>query len=189
EYHTVDGLPPRPAHDVDQTSAHDLAAVARAIIQNTDLLKWSGLEEAEFDGGVCTLHNTNHLIGHLDGCDGLKTGFTFKAGFNLTATAKRGDMRLISVVLGAPSNPQRFIQSSRLLDWGFDNFAKVHLVNRGQALPVHVQVESGPLIQPVAENDVALVLSKAQMADVKLEYSVPSMVQGPLTSGESLGQV
>ncbi len=188
-YGTVNGLPPRPDHDVDHTTAVDLAVLARAIIRTTGLLQWSSMEEAPFDGGRVMLRNTNHLIGHLDGCDGLKTGFTFKAGFNLTATAKRGDMRLISVILGAPSNPQRFIQSSRLLDWGFDNFAKVHLVNRGQALPVHVQVESGPLIQPVAENDVALVLSKAQMADVKLEYSVPSMIQGPVTSGESLGQV
>ena len=68
------------------------------------------------------LRNTNHLIGHFDGCDGLKTGFTFHAGFNLTATARRGDMRLIAVVLGAPSNPGRFREAGRLLEWGFDNF-------------------------------------------------------------------
>ena len=188
-YGTVNGLPPRPDHDVDHTTAVDLAILARALIHNTGLLRWSSMEEAPFDGGRIILRNTNHLIGHLEGCDGLKTGFTIKAGFNLTATVKRGDMRLISVVLGAPSNPQRFIQSSRLLDWGFDNFTKVHLVNRGQALPVQVQVESGPLIQPVAENDIALVLRKSQMSNVKLEYSVPPMVQGPLTYGESLGQV
>ena len=71
------------------------------------------------------LHNTNHLIGHFEGCDGLKTGFTFQAGFNVTATAKRGNMRLIAVVLGAPSNQQRFVQAAKLLEWGFDNFEKV----------------------------------------------------------------
>ena len=71
------------------------------------------------------LRNTNHLIGHFDGCDGLKTGFTFHAGFNLTATAKRGDLRLIAVVLGAPSNPGRFREAGRLLEWGFDNFTVV----------------------------------------------------------------
>lgn len=188
-YGTVDGLPPRPTHDLDHTTALDLATLARELILHTGLLRWSSMEEAPFDGGRVTLRNTNHLIGHLEGCDGLKTGFTIKAGFNLTATARRGDMRLISVVLGAPSNPQRFIQSSRLLDWGFDHFAKVHLVNRGQALPVYVRVESGATIQPVAENDVAPVLSKDRLANVKLEYSVPPVVEGPLTSGESLGQV
>jgi serine-type D-Ala-D-Ala carboxypeptidase (penicillin-binding protein 5/6) len=188
-YETVDGLPPRPNHDVDYTSALDLAILARSIIHNTDLLRWSSLAEAPFDGGPVMLHNTNHLIGHLDGCDGLKTGFTNHAGFNLTATVKRGDMRLISVVLGAPSNAERFIQSSQLLGWGFDNFTKLHLVNRGQVLPVHVQVQSGPLIQPVADDDVALVLPKNQVADVKVEYTVQPTVQGPVVSGESLGQV
>jgi len=76
EYQTVDGLPPTPGHDVDRTSALDLATVARALIHTTDLLRWSGMETALFDGGAAVLHNTNHLIGHYPGCDGLKTGFT-----------------------------------------------------------------------------------------------------------------
>jgi len=188
-YGTVEGLPPVPGHDVDHTTAIDLGILARDLVNHTHLLRWTSMETAPFDDGRVMMHNTNHLIGHLDGCDGLKTGFTMQAGFNLTATAKRGDMRLISVVLGAPSNPQRFIQSARLLNWGFDNFTKVHLLNRGQTLPVHVQVEAGPSIQPVAEQDLALVLPKAQVSSVKLEYSVPATVPGPLANGAALGQV
>src|SRR5439155_20124564 len=111
-YGTVDGLPPIPGHDVDYTTAFDLATLARAIIRSTGLLQWSSLEESPFDGGLTMLRNTNHLVGHLEGCDGIKTGFTVNAGFNLTATVKRGDMRLVSVVLGAPSNNARFIQSA-----------------------------------------------------------------------------
>lgn len=188
-YGTVNGLPPRPDHDVDHTTALDLATLARAIIHNTDLLEWSRLQTASFDGGPRTLRNTNHLIGHFDGCDGLKTGFTVQAGFNLTATAKRGDMRLVSVVLGAPSNPERFALTARLLRWGFDNFTKVQVLRRGEPLPVHVQVQSGPLIQPISESDIALVVPKTQTSAVKLEYNVPQMVNGPVTSGDSLGQV
>jgi D-alanyl-D-alanine carboxypeptidase (penicillin-binding protein 5/6) len=112
-----------------------------------------------------------------------------QAGFNLTATAQRQDLRLISVVLGAPSNPQRFIQTSRLLEWGFSNYTKVHLINRGEALPVQVQVQAGPLVQPVANSDISLVLPKDQAANVKIEYSVPQVVEGPVTSGEALGKV
>src|SRR5258708_4718132 len=137
EYQTVDGLPPTPGHGVDRTTALDLATVARALIHTTDLLRWSGMETALFDGGAAVLHNTNHLIGHYAGCDGLKTGFTVEAGFNLTGTAQRGDMRLISVILGAPSNPQRFAQTQKLLDMGFNNFQKVQLLKRGQAIPIH----------------------------------------------------
>jgi serine-type D-Ala-D-Ala carboxypeptidase (penicillin-binding protein 5/6) len=188
-YGTVDGLPPRPAHDVDHTSALDLAILARALIHTTNLLQWSSMEMAPFNNGQIMLHNTNHLVGHFEGCDGLKTGFTMKAGFNLTATAQRGDMRLISVILGAPSNPERFIQSARLLTWGFDTFAKVQVLKRGEPLPVHVQVQSGGLIQPVSESDISLVLPKSQTSSLKLEYSVPPVVIGPVTYGESLGQV
>jgi D-alanyl-D-alanine carboxypeptidase (penicillin-binding protein 5/6) len=188
-YGTPDGLPPRPGHDVDYTTAQDLAILARSIILHTHLLRWSSMETAPFDGGRIMLHNTNHLVGRLDGCDGLKTGFTVQAGFNLTATAERGDMRLISVVLGAPSNPERFIQSARWLDWGFDNFSKVRLMSRGEALPVHVQLESGQTIQPVAENDVSIVLRKNQTPNVKVEYDVPPVLDRPLRDGEPIGQV
>ncbi|MEA2648733.1 MAG: hypothetical protein QOG61_1168 [Candidatus Binataceae bacterium] len=189
EYQTVDGLPPTPGHDVDRTTALDLATVARALIHTTDLLRWSGMETALFDGGAAVLHNTNHLIGHYAGCDGLKTGFTVEAGFNLTGTAQRGDMRLISVILGAPSNQQRFVQTQKLFDWGFENFAKVQLLKRGEALPVSVQVDQGPTIQPVPETDLTMVLRKSQISDVKLEYSVPPTVSGPIALGAPLGQV
>jgi hypothetical protein len=62
-------------------------------------------------------------------------------------------------------------------------------VNRGQLLPVQVQVESGPVIQPIAESEIALVVPKKEASDVKLQYSVPQVVQGPVSSGEAVGQV
>jgi len=189
EYGTVDGLPPRPTHDADRTCARDLAIVARALIHETDLLKWSSQEQCPFDGGVCMLRNTNHLVGQYEGLDGLKTGYTFEAGFNLTATAKRGNMRLISVILGAPSNPQRFAQTARILDWGFDHYTSIHFLNEGEPLPVRVQVESGPVIQPIAADDLNLVLPKADVTAIHVEYKVPPTISGPLTSGARVGEV
>ncbi|MGH7933870.1 MAG: D-alanyl-D-alanine carboxypeptidase family protein [Candidatus Binataceae bacterium] len=188
-YGTVEGLPPTPGHDVDYTSAFDMATLGRAIIHHTGLLQWTSLAETPFDGGLYMLHNTNHLVGHFEGCDGLKTGFTLNAGFNLTATAIRGNMRLISIVLGAPSNPERFAVSAKLLEWGFDHFEKVKVLKRGQPLPVHVQVESGPLIQPVAQRDLAVVVPKNDLSALKVEYDVPGMINGPVTTGQSVGQV
>ena len=188
-YNTVDGLPPRPTRDVDQTSARDLATLARAIINGTDLLKWSGLEQADFDGGVCVLHNTNHLIGHFDGCDGLKTGFTYQAGFNLTATARRGNLRLVSVVLGAPSNQQRFTQSAKLLEWGFENYTAVALLKSGEALPLQVRVETGQFIQPIIGRELKVVLPREDTAGIQLEYRIPNSVGGPIKAGEQLGLV
>ncbi len=189
EYQTVDGLPPRPTHDADRTTAFDLAIVGRAIIRETNLLMWSSQEHMDFDNGVAILNNTNHLIGHFEGCDGLKTGFTYQAGFNVTTTAKRGDMRLIAVILGAPSNAQRFAQAAKVMEWGFDQFTAVSLLKSGQPIPVQVQVHQGPLIQPVAATDLKLVVRKADAATVKVVYDVAPAIDGPITTGEPLGRV
>ncbi len=189
EYRTVDGLPPRPGHDADHTDAYDLAIVGRAIIRETNLLAWSSQESMDFDDGVCMLHNTNHLVGHFEGCDGLKTGFTSQAGFNVTTTAKRGNMRLIAVILGAPSNQQRFAQAAKLMNWGFDRFTAVSLLRSGEPLPVQVQVQAGPTIQPIAAGDLKVVLPKEDVSGVKLVYDVAPMIQSPVTTGESLGRV
>jgi D-alanyl-D-alanine carboxypeptidase (penicillin-binding protein 5/6) len=188
-FNTVDGLPPAAGHDVDVTDAYDLAVIGRTLVYRTDLLRWSSQETCPFDNGPRMLHNTNHLIGHFDGCDGIKTGFTYHAGFNLTATAKRGDMRLIAVVLGAPSNPGRFREAGRLLEWGFDNFTSVTLARKGETLPVRVQVASGSIIQPVAAADVKLVVPKRDVSTLKIEYDVPSAFSGPLLGGSPIGIV
>lgn len=191
-YHTVEGLPPRPLHDVDTTDAYDLAILARTIIHTTDLLKWSGLAVAPFDRGLMVLHNTNHLVGHFEGCDGLKTGFTIKAGFNLTATAQRGDMRLVAVVLGAPNNFERFTQAARLMSWGFDNFEKITVIKHGDLLPVHVQVGAagaGQMMQPVAERTVTVLVRRQDAKAIKIDYAVPDSLYGPIAPEQTVGHV
>jgi serine-type D-Ala-D-Ala carboxypeptidase (penicillin-binding protein 5/6) len=188
-YGTVEGLPPTPLHDADVTTAYDLATLARALIQQTDLLQWSSMEMAPFDDGVTMLHNTNHLIGHFEGADGIKTGFTLKAGFNLTATARRGNMRLIAVVLGAPSNGQRFVQAAKLLDWGFDNFERVEVIKQGQLLPMQVRVGANEVMQPVARSTVTVIVPKKDAGDLKMDFAVPASLYGPLASDQTVGQV
>jgi D-alanyl-D-alanine carboxypeptidase (penicillin-binding protein 5/6) len=188
-YGTVEGLPPTPLHDADVTTAYDLATLARALIHSTDLLQWSSMETAPFDDGAAMLHNTNRLIGHFEGADGIKTGFTLKAGFNLTATAQRGNMRLIAVVLGAPSNTQRFVQAAKLLDWGFDNFEKVEVVRQGQLLPMHVRVGANEVMQPVAQRTVSAVVPKKEAGQLKMDFAVPAALYGPLVSDQTVGEV
>jgi len=188
-YGTVEGLPPTPLHDADVTTAYDLAMLGRALIHQTDLLQWSSMEMAPFDYGVTMLHNTNHLIGHFEGADGIKTGFTLKAGFNLTATARRGNMRLIAVVLGAPSNGQRFVQAAKILDWGFDNFERVEVVKQGQLLPMQVRVGANEVMQPVAGSTVAVIVPKKDAGELKMDLAVPTSLYGPLASDQTVGQV
>jgi len=188
-YGTVEGLPPTPLHDADVTNAYDLAKLARALIHSTDLLQWSSMATASFDDGAATLHNTNHLIGHFEGADGIKTGFTLKAGFNLTATAQRGNMRLVAVVLGAPSNAQRFVQAAKLLEYGFDNFEKVEVVRQGQLLPMQVRVGTNEVMQPVAQRTVSAVVPKKDAANLKMDLAVPASLYGPLVAEQTVGEV
>jgi serine-type D-Ala-D-Ala carboxypeptidase (penicillin-binding protein 5/6) len=188
-YGTVEGLPPTPLHDADVTDAYDLATLARALIHQTNLLQWSGMETAPFDDGVAMLRNTNHLIGHFEGADGIKTGFTLKAGFNLTATARRGDLRLVAVVLGAPSNAQRFVQAAKLLDWGFENFERVVVVKQGELLPVQVRVGADEVMQPVAQRTIAVIVPKKDVSALKMDFAVPASLYGPLASDQTVGQV
>ncbi len=186
---TVDGLPPVPGHDVDFTDAYDMGILAREIIHQTDLLKWSSMENALFDGGAAILHNTNRLIGHFEGCDGIKTGFTHQAGFNLTATAKRGDMRLIAVVLGAPTSAERFRQVANLLEWGFRNFVVVEPLKQGQVLPVSVRVGANLLVQPIAAKAARVLVRRDEVPTLRLEYQLPTQLAAPLPAGTPLGTV
>jgi len=99
-YRSPHGLPPAPGTQADMTSAYDSAILARELIRYPDVLRWSSIDTTGFRNNTFERRNTNHLIRTYKGCDGLKTGFYYQAGFNVTATAKRGDLRLIAVVMG-----------------------------------------------------------------------------------------
>lgn len=118
---TVNGLPPKPGGVADITTAYDIAKLARALITYPEILDWASTRIETFRVGRRTIqiHNVNRLIGYYPGADGLKTGYIRRSKFNLTATAERGGKRIISVVMGAPTNQKRFIESARLLDLGF----------------------------------------------------------------------
>lgn len=107
---------PNPEH---YSSAHDLAILARAI--HVDFPKeagWFGIGALSLGNEI--IPNHNNLLGRYPGVDGMKTGFTCAAGFNLIATAKRGGHRYIAVVMGAPNTRSRMIRTAVLLDRAFD---------------------------------------------------------------------
>ncbi len=106
EYHGVHGLPPPPGAADNLSTCADLIRLARAAIARPRILEWTGLAEAPFRGGALQMRNKNRLIGRIPGVDGLKTGYTRRAGFNLIATGAEGGRRLIVVVLGA-ADPRR----------------------------------------------------------------------------------
>src|SRR6202158_2356602 len=121
-YYTVHGLPPAPGASADVASAYDQAILARELIKYPDVLRWSSIDTAPFRAGTFVLRNTNHMVRTYPGCDGLKTGFYDKAGFNVVATAKRNNLRLIAVVLGSQHKLTNFKEASEMLSQGFLNY-------------------------------------------------------------------
>jgi D-alanyl-D-alanine carboxypeptidase (penicillin-binding protein 5/6) len=101
------------------TTARDLALIARTLIRHPLSLELASTRRAPFRGGEFWLESTNHLLGRVKGVDGLKTGWTPRAGACFCATAERGRIRLISVVLGAPRGEGRFEVTKQLLEDAF----------------------------------------------------------------------
>jgi D-alanyl-D-alanine carboxypeptidase (penicillin-binding protein 5/6) len=124
-FRTPHGLPPasRRIAEGDLTSPRDLALLSRHLLQNTDILRYSGIKLRAFrDGqpvGRIDMRNHNHLLGAVDGVDGLKTGYTAGAGFCLAATAQRNQQRIIAVIMGSGDRKTRDIKMAELIERGF----------------------------------------------------------------------
>lgn len=127
----VSGLPaPNGGDQNHYMSAYDIALLATLLLnQYPEVLEFSGLKSTTVRGGQYPIANTNKLLGYFQGMDGLKTGYTNRAGLCLAATAKKDDLRLISVVLGAPSVQIRTTSTVSLLNYGFQNYQKVTRVD------------------------------------------------------------
>lgn len=101
------------------TSARDLARIARALVKHPRALQVSSTRRKKFRGEDFWLDNTNHLLGRFEGLDGLKTGWTPRAGGCFVATAERNGVRFIGVILAAVPGPSRFKVAARLLEAGY----------------------------------------------------------------------
>src|SRR5690606_23997785 len=112
---------------------YDLALLGRALIRDYPKA-YSYNSIKEFTVGPITQPNRNVLLWRDKSVDGIKTGHTSAAGYCLMASAKRGDQRLISVVLGAPSENQRAVHSQARLNWGFRFYETHKLYDAGQAV-------------------------------------------------------
>ncbi|HET7657227.1 MAG TPA: serine hydrolase, partial [Bacillales bacterium] len=137
--HTPGGGP----NSMNKMSARAVAKLAYDLISTfPEILQYSSIAKKKFTTGFpknapFQMKNWNWMLPSLvygyKGVDGLKTGSTPKAGYSFTATAKRGDMRLISVVMDTDSYAARFQQTKILLDFGFGHFEKTTLLNKGYA--------------------------------------------------------
>ncbi len=127
------------------SSARDMSKLARELLKHKDILKFTSIYEdylTKPDGSQVWLVNTNRLVRFYDGVDGLKTGYTTEAGYCLTATAKKNDLRLISVVMKSSSGDARSKDTATLLTYGFNSY-KNHIIYESNKELGEVNIEGG----------------------------------------------
>lgn len=191
-------------------SAKDLAILARMIVTKfPEVLEYTKLTQAyriEGDTSSELMNNWNWMLEDwktfnnnfskmaYTGMDGLKTGHTDEAGYCFTGTAKRGDMRLISVVMGANTIEDRFGQTRKLMDYGFNNFEKMEIIDANQKvkqLPtVYVAKAKNKNVEVVTAKPVTLIIQKGDsMKNIKLSAKAlpASKLKAPMKKGAKLG--
>lgn len=191
QYRTVNGMPTKRNPAPDMAPAEDIAILARALLRHPRVLTWTSQQSMPFRNGRKKLPNTNRLVGRTHGVDGLKTGFTRKARFNLVTTAQRGSMRLIAIVFGGKTSTIRFRIAKDLLEWGFTNFTRLQLIEGGAPLWVEIRVENGSMsaFQPVAAATAAPLVRKGEVAAVSVALQIPTQVSAPVLRHQVLGEI
>ena len=183
------GLPVE--HGEHYTSAHDIAVMARKLIQTyPKLLEWSSKRVDYIKNKSLRIYTTNNLVGHYPGADGLKTGWTEKAEYCLAGTAKRGERRLISVVMKTDSEAARVEQSSELLDYGFKAFYKANLMGP-QTQITKVDVKGGKELEvPVAtKQSFSAVIKRGTKELVQQKVKVVDELEAPVQKGATAGKL
>lgn len=168
------------------TSAYDIALMSRELLKHDLIRQFTGIWMDSLRNGAFGLSSTNKLVHSYDGCTGLKTGFTATAGYCISATAQRGEMELIAVVLGAETSKDRFNTASTLLDWGFANFKLVTVVPEESlpTVPVALGTQDSVTLEPV---QAQILIRSADEGQISTQVVLPGGVEAPVEQGGQLG--
>ena len=177
------GLP----HPQHYSTAHDLALLAAAIIRDfPEYYPLYSLREYRYNN--ITQSNRNRLLWLDPAVDGMKTGYTENAGYCLITSAKRGEQRLISVVLGAASETARATESQKLLNYGFQFYDSVRLYEKNQAVAtLRVWKGSNDSVKAGFANDLYLALPKGAAGSLKASVESLQPLLAPVSAGQKIG--
>jgi serine-type D-Ala-D-Ala carboxypeptidase (penicillin-binding protein 5/6) len=183
-YMNPDGL----QEDNHYTTARDLATLARYLVTNyPEVTQYASISEIQVRQSTQKWPNTDQLVGHYTGLDGLKTGFTSQAGYCFVGTAKQNGVRLVSVVLGDTSETQRFTDTKKLLDWSYQQFTETAPIQKGQDIKqtVFVQNAKHQKLTATVSEDMLVDLPSGTKGSLKLVSS--DKLNAPIKQGDSIG--
>ena len=174
------------------STARDVAIMSREILTHCpEVLHYSGIWTDSLRNGQTQLVNTNKLLKRYSGITGLKTGTTSGAGVCISASATRDGLKLIAVILGAPSSADRFNAATTLLDYGFGAYEAAPLpALPSQPLQLAVKgsaEESVPLDYSALPETI--LLEKGAGAALRGELTLPETLEAPVERGQAVGKV
>lgn len=183
------------SHGIDEeghlTSAYDIAILSRELSKNHPKIhEYTKIWMDTLRGGKSQLVNTNKLVRFYSGCTGLKTGSTSLAGFNLSATATRNDLKLIAVVMKGENSQKRFDDAKTLLDYGFANYSSKQLCKRGDIL-TKIPIEKAKKKEAeiiIGEDKYALV-GKGSGNEILTETIMQEKISAPLEYNDKVGEI
>ncbi len=183
------------SHGIDEeghlTSAYDIAILSRELSKNHPKIhEYTKIWMDTLRDGKSQLVNTNKLVRFYSGCTGLKTGSTSLAGFNLSATATRNDLKLIAVVMKGENSQKRFDDAKTLLDYGFANYSSKQLCKRGDIL-TKIPIEKAKKKEAeiiIGEDKYALV-GKGSGNEILTETIMQEKISAPLEYNDKVGEI
>ncbi len=169
------------------TSARDIAIMSAELLKHEYILDYSTIWMDTIRNGAFGLTNTNRLIRFYKGANGLKTGMTAKAGFCISATAKRDGMQLIAVIMGSPSRDIRNASATKLLDYGFANYS-LYTLDEAGLYPIKLKGGYTDEIS-LRHGSFSALLSSKESKNVTYETNLPQYVNAPLKEGDKVGEI
>lgn len=171
------------------TSAYDIALMSRELMKHDSMREFYATWMDELRGGQTQLVNTNKLIRTYKGATGLKTGTTSKAGCCISATAERGGLELIAVILGAPSGTERFSSARELLDYGFAKY-EIYTASPTLTGEERVPVTHGVVseITVKAGSTGEMLIDKGSSGQITERTALFESVQAPIKNGDTVGK-
>ena len=179
--------------DNHYSSAYDMAIMASNLISHEKVLNYTSIYEDYFnkpDGSRTWLVNTNKLVRFLEGVDGLKTGYTSEAGYCLTATAKKGNVRYITVVMGEPSSDIRSSETANMLNYAFNSFKLNTILDKSQELgTIYIDKSKQKTAKIIVKNPVTELISKEKDIPNYTYNLKVEKITAPIKAGTKVGTV
>lgn len=191
EFRSVHGLPPSPGQEEDLTSAEDLATLARHLLKHRKLIEWTSARSEPFRDNSLIMQNHNKLLGRMSSLDGLKTGYYRKAGYNIVATARKGDFRLIVVVMGSPTAKIRDDLVEEKVRKHLPLYEMVSIVKKGETIDREIVLTEATQrkMKGVASEGFSYPLPIKKKSAVKKEILLPEKIGGAIKQGQKLGEL